>query len=45
MRFAADEEACGASLLPFVKDEFDAYLGCGILAHGPSMGSGQASSI
>ena len=24
----------------FVKDEFDAYLECGILAHGPSTASG-----
>ncbi len=32
--FAQTEEATGASLPQFVKDEFDAYLECGILAHG-----------
>ena len=32
--FAAEVEAQGASLPPFVKDEFEAYLDCGILAHG-----------
>ncbi|MBA3591953.1 MAG: transposase zinc-binding domain-containing protein [Methylibium sp.] len=28
------EEAIGASLPQFIKDEFDAFLECGILAHG-----------
>ena len=32
--FAAGVAACGATLPPFVKDEFAAYLDCGILAHG-----------
>ena len=32
--FAQAEEALGASLPQFVKDEFDAFLECGILAHG-----------
>ena len=32
--FAQAEEATGASLPQFVKDEFDAFLECGILAHG-----------
>ena len=32
--FAQTEEATGASLPHVVKDEFDAYLECGILAHG-----------
>ena len=32
--FAQTEEATGASLPQFVKDEFDAFLECGILAHG-----------
>ena len=32
--FADVEAATGASLPEFVKDEFDAYLECGILAHG-----------
>ena len=32
--FAQTEEATGASLPLFFKDEFDAFLGCGILAHG-----------
>ena len=32
--FAAEVEAHGAGLPRFVKDEFDAYLECGILAHG-----------
>jgi hypothetical protein len=32
--FAAAVEAQGASLPRFVQDEFDAYLDCGILAHG-----------
>ena len=32
--FAQAEEATGAGLPQFVKDEFDAFLECGILAHG-----------
>jgi len=32
--FAETEAAAGAELPPFVKDEFDAFLECGILAHG-----------
>jgi len=32
--FAQTEETTGASWLQFVKDEFDAFLECGILAHG-----------
>jgi hypothetical protein len=31
---AQAEDAAGADLPPFVKDEFDAFLECGILAHG-----------
>ena len=31
---AQAEAAAGADLPPFVKDEFDAFLECGILAHG-----------
>ena len=32
--FAQTEAATGASLPQFVRDEFDAFLECGILAHG-----------
>jgi len=32
--FAQCEAAAGAQLPQFVKDEFDAFLECGILAHG-----------
>jgi len=32
--FAEAEAAAGADLPQFVKDEFDAFLECGILAHG-----------
>ena len=32
--FAEVEAAAGADLPQFVKDEFDAFLECGILAHG-----------
>ena len=32
--FEQDEAAAGADLPQFVKDEFDAFLECGILAHG-----------
>ena len=32
--FAQAEDAAGADLPRFVKDEFDAFLECGILAHG-----------
>ena len=32
--FAQAEETTGADLPQFVKDEFDAFLECGILAHG-----------
>lgn len=32
--FAETEAAAGANLPHFVKDEFDAFLKCGILAHG-----------
>ena len=32
--FAQAEAAAGAELPQFVKDEFDAFLECGILAHG-----------
>ena len=32
--FARAEDAAGADLPQFVKDEFDAFLECGILAHG-----------
>ena len=32
--FAQAEESTGAGLPQFVKDEFDAFLECGILAHG-----------
>ena len=32
--FAQSEAAAGADLPQFVKDEFDAFLECGILAHG-----------
>ena len=32
--FAQAEAASGADLPQFVKDEFDAFLACGILAHG-----------
>ena len=33
-RFIAQTEAStGAELRPFIKDEFDAFLECGILAH------------
>ena len=32
--FAETEDAAGADLPQFVKDEFDAFLECGILAHG-----------
>jgi hypothetical protein len=32
--FAPAEAAAGADLPQFVKDEFDAFLECGILAHG-----------
>jgi hypothetical protein len=34
--FAQAEDAAGADLPQFVKDEFDAFLECGILAHGIS---------
>ena len=39
--FAAEVDSAngGAGLPKFLKDEFDAYLECGILAHGPSTGS------
>ena len=30
---AHTEDSTGAALPPFVKDEFDAFLECGILAH------------
>ena len=41
--FLAQVEAkTGAGLPEFVKDELEACLECGILAHGPSTGSGQA---
>jgi hypothetical protein len=32
--FAQAEETTAADLPQFVKDEFDAFLECGILAHG-----------
>ena len=32
--FEQTESAAGADLPQFVKDEFDAFLECGILAHG-----------
>jgi hypothetical protein len=32
--FAQAEDAASADLPQFVKDEFDAFLACGILAHG-----------
>ena len=32
--FEQAESAAGADLPQFVKDEFDAFLECGILAHG-----------
>ena len=32
--FEQAEAAAGADLAQFVKDEFDAFLKCGILAHG-----------
>ena len=32
--FAQAEDAAGADLPQFVKDEFDAFFECGILAHG-----------
>ena len=32
--FAQAEDAAGADLPQFIKDEFDAFLDCGILAHG-----------
>ena len=32
--FAQAEETTGADLPQFIKDEFDAFLECGILAHG-----------
>ena len=32
--FEQAEDAVGADLPQFVKDEFDAFLECGILAHG-----------
>ena len=32
--FAQAEDAAGADLPQFVNDEFDAFLECGILAHG-----------
>lgn len=32
--FVADREAEGAPLPKYVMDEFDAYMRCGILAHG-----------
>ncbi len=32
--FAQAQEATGSSLPRYVKDEFDAFLDCGILAHG-----------
>ena len=32
--FAETEDAAGADLPQFVKNEFDAFLECGILAHG-----------
>ena len=32
--FAQAEDAAGADLPPFFKDEFEAFLECGILAHG-----------
>ena len=32
--FARAEAAAGADLPQFVKDEFDAFIGCSILAHG-----------
>jgi hypothetical protein len=32
--FAQAEDAAGADLPQFVQDEFDAFLGCGILTHG-----------
>jgi hypothetical protein len=32
--FAQGEDAAGADLPQFVKDVFDAFLECGILAHG-----------
>ena len=31
---AQTEDAAGADLPQFIKDEFDAFLECGILAHG-----------
>ena len=36
--FAPVEAETGASLPQFVKDEFDAFLDCAILAHGLSSG-------
>ena len=36
--FAQAEETTGADLAQFVKDEFDAFLECGILAHGFQIG-------
>ena len=32
--FAQTEDAAGANLPQFVKDKFEAFLDCGILAHG-----------
>ena len=37
--FVAEVESVGTNLPQFVKDEFTAYLECGILAHGPSTSS------
>ena len=34
LQFLADIEAEGGELPAFVKDELDAYLRCGVLAHG-----------
>ena len=43
--FAQAEEALGASLPKFVKDEFDAFLKCGILAHGYTAAPGNYLSF
>ncbi|MDP3614068.1 MAG: hypothetical protein Q8R98_19680 [Rubrivivax sp.] len=40
--FAQAEDAAGADLPQFVKDEFEAFLECGILAHGLPSACGPA---
>jgi hypothetical protein len=41
--FAAEVDAQGADLPPFVKKEFEAYLDCGILAKALQRGRGRGA--